>query len=82
MIGCAQEKALKVSKYFRSIVEIDVMLKTEKGFTKEGLENSLTVPIPTLAKVGLLDLFPPDEWIAGTSAGRKFVGMKAKEMGY
>ena len=52
------------------------------GFTKEGLEQALTVPIPTLAKVGLMDLFPPDEWIAGSSAGRKFVGAKAKEMGY
>lgn len=52
--------------------------------TKEALEKALEVPIPTLAKVGPLDLFPVDEWIkgAGASAGRRYVSTKAKEMGY
>ena len=52
------------------------------GLTKAELEKRLVVPIPTLVKVGLFDLFAPDEWLAGSSVGRRFVGMKAKEMGY
>ncbi|KAF2168359.1 hypothetical protein M409DRAFT_21111 [Zasmidium cellare ATCC 36951] len=54
-----------------------------EGLTKDQLEQFLTTPIPTLHKSGLLDIFPPDEWIAGgSSEGRKFVGRKAKEQGY
>jgi hypothetical protein len=52
------------------------------GMTKADLEQRLTVPIPTLAKVGLFDLFAVDEWIAGRSPGRQLVGRKAREMGY
>ncbi len=43
------------------------------------VERELELSIPTLVKVGLLDLFVPDEWIAGDNAGRRFVGTKAKE---
>ena len=42
----------------------------------------MTVPIPTLKKAGLLDVFPPGDWLSVTSPGRNFVGKKAKEMGY
>lgn len=57
--------------------------------TRAELEHRLTIPIPTLRKVGLFDLFPAEEWVkegaskGGTvSAGRRFVGRKAMEMGY
>jgi hypothetical protein len=32
-----------------------------------------------LIKVGLFDLFSPDEWISGDNLGRRFVGEKAKQ---
>lgn len=37
-------------------------------------EEELRLAIPTLFKVGLFDLFPPQEWIAGNNPGRKLVG--------
>lgn len=43
------------------------------------VEQELELSVPTLLKVGLFDLFTPEEWIAGTSAGRRFVGRKAQE---
>lgn len=43
------------------------------------IEEELVLSIPTLLKVGLFDLFPPDAWIAGDNPGRRFVGHKAKE---
>ena len=43
------------------------------------VERELELSIPTLIKVGLFDLFPPDEWINGENVGRRFVGSKAKE---
>jgi hypothetical protein len=43
----------------------------------------LIVPLPTLKKAGMFDLFTTEEWISKSSSpGRKFVGEKAKEMGY
>lgn len=41
------------------------------------IEKELELAVPTLFKVGLFDLFTPEEWIAGSSPGRKFVGQKA-----
>ncbi|GJJ77618.1 hypothetical protein EMPS_09977 [Entomortierella parvispora] len=43
------------------------------------IEKELELSIPTLFKVGLFDLFPPEEWIAGDNAGRRYVGTKALE---
>lgn len=43
------------------------------------IERELEMAVPTLVKVGLLDLFTPDEWIDGNNPGRRFVGEKAKE---
>ena len=43
------------------------------------VEQELILAIPTLAKVGLFDLFSPDEWISGGNPGRRFVGEKAKQ---
>ena len=52
------------------------------GLSKSDIERMMELAIPTLAKVGFLDLFPIDEWEASNSDGRKFVGRRAKEMGY
>ncbi|MTW12584.1 hypothetical protein GM658_18400 [Pseudoduganella eburnea] len=41
------------------------------------IERQLEAAIPTVAKVGLFDLFPPEEWIAGSNEGRRLVGMLA-----
>lgn len=43
------------------------------------VEQELELAIPTLVKVGLFDLFVPDEWINGSNPGRRFVGERAKE---
>jgi len=44
------------------------------------IEKELEKAIPTLIKIGLFDLFSPDEWIAGDNPGRKFVGQKRLEL--
>lgn len=43
------------------------------------VEQELILAIPTLIKVGLFDLFSPDEWISGDNLGRRFIGEKAKQ---
>jgi len=43
------------------------------------VEQALTAAIPTLIKVGMFDLFPPEEWINSNNAGRKFVGEAAQK---
>ena len=43
------------------------------------IERELKSAIPTLVKVGLFDLFSPDEWVRGSNPGRKFVGECARE---
>jgi len=43
------------------------------------IERELELSVPTLFKVGLFDLFTPDEWVRGSSPGRRFVGRKALE---
>ena len=52
----------------------------EEGMSRLG--KGLTAPISTLKTVGLFDLFPADEWMAGGGPGRKLVGRQAKEMGF
>lgn len=44
------------------------------------VETELMLSVPTLIKVGLFDLFPPDDWIAGENAGRRLVGEAAKKL--
>lgn len=43
------------------------------------VEQALRLAVPTLFKVGLFELFPPQEWIAGDNPGRAFVGRLAQE---
>ncbi|XRM37224.1 hypothetical protein ABZX51_000709 [Aspergillus tubingensis] len=38
------------------------------------LRTALRAAIPLLMKVGMFDLFPPEEWIQGDNEGRKQVG--------
>lgn len=42
------------------------------------VERELELAVPTLFKVGLFDLFTPDEWLSGGSPGRALVGRLAK----
>jgi hypothetical protein len=44
------------------------------------VEQELELAVPTLIKVGLFELFPPSDWIAGSNPGRRFVGEKAEEL--
>jgi hypothetical protein len=44
------------------------------------VERELELAVPTLIKVGLFDLFTPDEWIVGMNPGRRFVGLAAREV--
>ncbi len=41
------------------------------------VEAELRLAIPTLFKLGLFDLFAPEEWIQGNNPGRKFLGEEA-----
>jgi len=43
------------------------------------IEKELALSVPTLFKVGLFELFPVEDWIAGTNPGRRFVGLVAQE---
>ena len=43
------------------------------------VERELELSVPTLLKVGLFELFSPEEWVAGGNPGRRFVGQRAKE---
>ena len=44
------------------------------------VERELALSVPTLIKVGLFELFSPEEWMAGDNPGRHFVGSRAKEL--
>lgn len=44
------------------------------------VEEELMLSIPTLIKVGLFDLFSPEEWVSGGNAGRKFIGTAALDI--
>lgn len=43
------------------------------------VERELELAVPTLIKVGLFELFAPDEWIDGSNPGRELVGRYAKQ---
>jgi hypothetical protein len=44
------------------------------------VEKELELAVPTLIKVGLFELFSPEEWIAGGNPGRALVGSVAKRV--
>ncbi|KAJ8120018.1 hypothetical protein ONZ43_g3165 [Nemania bipapillata] len=45
----------------------------------QALESSFRTALPLLDKVGLFDLFTPEEWIQGNNEGRKAVGRLYQE---
>ena len=45
------------------------------------LRAKIEAAVPVLKMVGMFDLFSADEWLGGTSEGRKLVGRSAKELG-
>jgi hypothetical protein len=47
--------------------------------TARTIEASFKAALPLLDKVGLFDLFKPDEWIQGDNEGRKTVGRLYQE---
>ncbi|PSN59630.1 hypothetical protein BS50DRAFT_579859 [Corynespora cassiicola Philippines] len=47
---------------------------------RKELEAKLAAALPVLKKVGFFELFTPQEWMQGSSPGRKYVGeMAAKD---
>lgn len=44
------------------------------------LRMALRAAIPLLTKVGMFELFPPEEWIQGDNEGRKLVGQMYLEL--
>ncbi|WP_374517461.1 DUF7709 family protein [Undibacterium squillarum] len=58
------------------LVNIALYNEGQRGLVEEELRLS----VPTLIKVGLFDLFPPQDWIAGDNPGRRYVGMIAQAL--
>ncbi|PNY27613.1 Peptidyl-prolyl cis-trans isomerase [Tolypocladium capitatum] len=48
---------------------------------RQSLEPALRAAVPVLRKVGMFDLFTPEEWTRGGGPGRSLVGSLALEMG-
>ncbi|CEJ83167.1 hypothetical protein VHEMI03187 [[Torrubiella] hemipterigena] len=44
---------------------------------RQALEPAIRAAVPVLRKVGMFDLFPPEEWVEGGSPGRALVGTLA-----
>lgn len=47
---------------------------------RKALEPAIRAAVPVLKKVGMFDLFTPDEFCSGGGDGRKLVGKLAKEL--
>ncbi|KAL3481276.1 hypothetical protein BJX99DRAFT_253580 [Aspergillus californicus] len=47
---------------------------------RSAIEPAIRAAIPVLQKVGMFQLFSPEEWIHGDSQGRALVGKLALEM--
>lgn len=45
------------------------------------IENEMRLAVETLARIGLFNLFTPDEWMNTNNEGRHFVGGLAKALG-
>ncbi|KAF1949079.1 hypothetical protein CC80DRAFT_599202 [Byssothecium circinans] len=52
------------------------------GKRNQILEDVMAATLPLLKKTGLFELFTPDDWIKGTSAGRRYIGQLAKKDAY
>jgi hypothetical protein len=82
-----------VGALLRNISAYDDLVREMDAAGREGCEEKLRAevfkyetmlrtPLPLLQKVGLFNLFSPEEWINGKSPGRKYVGRCAIEAGY
>ncbi|KAF1842721.1 uncharacterized protein K460DRAFT_133460 [Cucurbitaria berberidis CBS 394.84] len=49
---------------------------------KAELETMITASVPVLRMANIFSLFTPEEWIQGSSAGRRFVGEFALRSGH
>ena len=56
------------------LLNVELYNKGQRG----EIERELELAVPTLVKVGLFDLFTPQEWSSATNPGRSFVGELAK----
>jgi hypothetical protein len=55
----------------------DDAFKIDDKLAMAELESRLNAAVPVLKKVGMFDLFKPEEWTRGESEGRKLVGTLA-----
>jgi hypothetical protein len=46
----------------------------------EKLGREIKAAVPVLTKLGMFELFSPEEWCAGNRPGRQLVGQAAKEL--
>lgn len=70
---------VNIKAYDNLVASKDSSADTEEML--KDLEDRFRAAMPLLRMVGLLELFPPEEWIAGSkSAGRKRVGELALEV--
>jgi hypothetical protein len=59
---------------------VAAMLKNIEAYNagaRGEVERDLVLAVPTLIKLGLFELFPVEEWLAGTNPGRRFLGLAA-----
>lgn len=64
-----------VATLLRTIADYDAAVAAGvEAVALETLESRLAAAVPTLLHIGLFGLFPPSEWQAGASAGRRWVG--------
>ncbi|KAJ2965717.1 hypothetical protein NQ176_g10482 [Zarea fungicola] len=62
-----------------NIAAYDAAAASGDEATLATLEEAIRAAVPVLRKVGMFELFAPDEWDSKTSKGRSLVGQVAKE---
>jgi len=71
-----------VATLLHNIRLYDQAVSDDNKEQKSGLEEEMKAAVPVLGNLGFFGLFSTEEWCAGKSAGRKFVGEVGKEMGF
>ena len=75
---------INISAYDKIIQRLESTLNEDKEELRAEAtryEQLLKVPLPLLHKVGLFNLFRPEEWMDGESPGRRYVGRCALDAG-
>lgn len=62
-----------------NIKAYDAAVAAADSASRDALEQAIRVAVPVLQKVGMFDLFAPEEWASEKSQGRSLVGRIAKE---